>query len=391
MLMPLPSFYPISALYVLTVEFGIMPPRSSRRGPSEADSKASRKAAGKEAKAPSTTPKDWSTAEYHLLKPELERRQLPQSGLHEILEKRLKASDAKTLQTRQGRQDTYKRQVKRLRDDALSRIRPFTQFKRFPFDIREYIWQLSLPGPRVLTLDSSQPLNSHKLSFSRLYTTPNPVALSVCIESRIIAQKRYKLAFGTSNIYADLPGGDILFFGPQISSAYSATHPLLDGTWEWKTKHLVEHMESQHRSVRHVPSPNLRMDLEAVTHIALSRPLWNTQEYIYVFTKSPAARDTNQGHRLRQRLRNFKNLELLSLEHAGFPDQERQCSDVFISTAVIDDPLFESKRNAKMAKLFSMFDDHGLSKEEIEEGIPEARIVKIKYVQDQPRRLWEGN
>jgi hypothetical protein len=40
----------------------------------------------------------------------------------------------------------------------------------------------------------------------------NPVALSVCRESRHVALRKYHLCFGTPNIYADL-SSDILYFG----------------------------------------------------------------------------------------------------------------------------------------------------------------------------------
>ena len=36
---------------------------------------------------------------------------------------------------------------------------------------------------------------------------PNPAQLFVCTESRAVALKRYKLVFGTGNVYADSEGG----------------------------------------------------------------------------------------------------------------------------------------------------------------------------------------
>jgi hypothetical protein len=51
------------------------------------------------------------------------------------------------------------------------------------------------------------------LFFHRDDNHPNPTALSVCRESRAIALKKYRLCFGTPNIYANLSGRDILYFG----------------------------------------------------------------------------------------------------------------------------------------------------------------------------------
>ncbi|CZR55404.1 uncharacterized protein PAC_05291 [Phialocephala subalpina] len=51
------------------------------------------------------------------------------------------------------------------------------------------------------------------LYFPRRHQPPNPSALGVCRESREVALQRFRLCFGTTNVYVDLDT-DIIFFSP---------------------------------------------------------------------------------------------------------------------------------------------------------------------------------
>lgn len=51
------------------------------------------------------------------------------------------------------------------------------------------------------------------LTFPKRHQPPNPLALSVCRESREVALRKYRLCFGTTNVYANLDT-DIIFFSP---------------------------------------------------------------------------------------------------------------------------------------------------------------------------------
>ncbi|CAG8981275.1 hypothetical protein HYALB_00003873 [Hymenoscyphus albidus] len=103
-----------------------------------------------------------------------------------------------------------------LQDHELKATIPTTppplSFSSLPPGIRHQIWRFSLPGPRTLVV--SPPTEAHDISFSRIENHPAPPALFVCHESRQIALTRYRLVFGHPNQFADLPGGDILYFSP---------------------------------------------------------------------------------------------------------------------------------------------------------------------------------
>ncbi|KAF4628802.1 hypothetical protein G7Y89_g9349 [Cudoniella acicularis] len=53
---------------------------------------------------------------------------------------------------------------------------------------------------------------SRRLQFPKHHNPPNPAVLSACRESQEVALKRYRLCFGTHNVYANLDV-DILYFG----------------------------------------------------------------------------------------------------------------------------------------------------------------------------------
>jgi len=156
--------------------------------------------------------RDWSKWKVTALRKECERKELPHARQKPLLVKQLEFAEDKALHSREGRKAHYERECM-MRLDA---IVTFTFFPKFPPEIRDQIWRHSLPGPRVLRMNSNL-LAPHpdKLSFAREYRAPNPSALFVCQESRAVALRSYKLCFGTQDIYADLPGGDIVCLYPE--------------------------------------------------------------------------------------------------------------------------------------------------------------------------------
>lgn len=130
----------------------------------------------------------------------------------------------------------------------------FHKFPELPKEVRQMIWKATWPGPRAIhvgkqtcahfTLDRdellgdvdtweewtgaipddptycagpwcfcSSDLNYHDVPFRLIhkYRPENPVALSVCADSRAISMMKYKLAFGTADLFFDFEG-DFLFF-----------------------------------------------------------------------------------------------------------------------------------------------------------------------------------
>lgn len=127
---------------------------------------------------------------------------------------RIRANNKFTL-TLAGGQDIHQRKLKDYKKGLLEQVVPFDLFARPPVEIRLVIWELSLPEPRVLSV-SSYPRQESCLSFEQAAMPPNPAALATCRESREVALKRYCLCFGTTNVYAYLPDGDILHFGQEM-------------------------------------------------------------------------------------------------------------------------------------------------------------------------------
>jgi hypothetical protein len=148
--------------------------------------------------------------------------------------------------------------VDRLVSDDANRAseRGFPQFLRLPVEIQTFIWELSLPGPRVLSVDTSNS-KAHKIAFHSSSHAPNPAALSTCRTSRVAALKRYRLCFGTTNVYADLSGGDVLYFGQWDECL------VLSVFWIWWRK------PSDMDDSMPVFEPSIRADLEEIRHIAI--------------------------------------------------------------------------------------------------------------------------
>jgi hypothetical protein len=156
------------------------------------------------------------------IRAELKRRGLPYSGIRSELVRRLKEHNS-WIRTSAGMQEIHQRKLDVFKKQKLTEIVPFYHFPRFPIEIRLMIWEFSLSGPRTLSVSDWQH-HTGKLHFRKNDNQLNPAALSTCQESRSVALKRYRLCFGTPNVYADLPGGDILHFGQSYDSRASGNY-----------------------------------------------------------------------------------------------------------------------------------------------------------------------
>jgi hypothetical protein len=172
--------------------------------------------------------KDWTKELTPEPKAELKVRKLSQHGDRSTLINRLTLTD-RCPKTPRGRRAKYESNLEKLKQRAMAKITLFPHFQELPAEIRDYIWYLSLPGPRVL-VSQKYFQSEDKFYFPKTLRSPNPVALMVCRESRAVALSRYKLWFGTHDIYADFPGGDILYF------ASTQDTETLNDIWSWTVR-----------------------------------------------------------------------------------------------------------------------------------------------------------
>ncbi|KAA8564292.1 hypothetical protein EYC84_011236 [Monilinia fructicola] len=127
--------------------------------------------------------------------------------------------------------ENYLRHLQSIKSEKLEKIVPITHFADLPPEIRDVVWELSLPGPRILYLDGiSRPIydkntqsSSDSFQFLKYHNPPNPSALLICRASRDVALKRYRIipdpGFGI--IYADFAGGDILYIDEHNVASFS--------------------------------------------------------------------------------------------------------------------------------------------------------------------------
>jgi len=219
----------------------------------------------------------YSTLSLAELKAECKSRKLRYGGDKEALETRLKESDWQTW---------------------LRETNSFDKFSQLPVETQQAIWQLSLPGPRVLSVEHIW--DTEKWLFPKRHHTPNPVALSVCRMSRDIALKRYHTIFRSACAYADLPGGDIVYFGPWNQDLWP------DGFWSWN--------RGGDNPGPFSLSPTFVADLEQVTHIA-----WH-YEYLRKYTRYTEAQTCNPaigGWVFMRELDKFKGLKTVSITCGG--------------------------------------------------------------------------
>lgn len=90
-------------------------------------------------------------------------------------------------------------------------------FTGLPFEIRHLIWEIVLHQPRVVyinmrpfserILDNLAFDENYEPTYECLCSTPVPVLLHICAESRALALIHYKLTFGNANCPALRPPG----------------------------------------------------------------------------------------------------------------------------------------------------------------------------------------
>jgi hypothetical protein len=336
----------------------------------------------------------WAKRKVPGLRAECKRKELPHAGRKHVLVKRLEFANDEALHTPQGRKAHYEQECQK----RLGSIIPFTFFPKFPPEIRDQIWKYSLPGPRVLRTDT-QRIDPDKLHFPTEYRTPNPSALYVCQESRAVALTRYRLCFGTQDIYANLPGGDIIFMQPEMLA------------WKWTLR--TDRPGPSGKIIRGEEIPQglsdaVKSDLARIKHIVLPCESWTQHSQRY--------QGTWDGLVLRQSIARLKSVERVSLitkpkegmdgPYVGYinlidpyweqPQEEMDLKPEDVSRANDLWPDDEEYKHwvclrRRYLKLHPEF-DLGLTfeEEELAKVPPKTKIVEMEFVPyDGPPRLRE--
>lgn len=216
--------------------------------------------------------KAWTQFSVQEIRDELKRRGLDCTGSKSDIRNRLEQNNAYALLPR-GQHEIHLRKLADFKQASLDKIVPCQHFQKLPAELRIMIWRFALPGPRVLNTGCSEP---DKLIFPKKDNQDNPALLSVCQQSRKVALEKYRLVFGTSNVYADL-SCDILYLGSGWAKHFDLSFP-------WRA----------------------RSDLQAIKNVALHPYCWH--EYM---TLSWTMRN---GRALRDRIKKtFPSIEKLLL------------------------------------------------------------------------------
>jgi hypothetical protein len=232
------------------------------------------------------------------------------------------------------------------------------------------IWKLSFPGPRVLGVSDRRRFPD-KLYFRENENHPNPAALSACQESRAVALKHYHLCFGTSNVYADLTGGDILYFGPSWGLTTGHLLRIFGGLLIWE-----ERDRQSRRWVNKELTNAVKADLDQVTHIAISYHTWS--HYTRFGRIDPYAND------LRDDVKPFSRLKQLLLV-ANSPSN---CTPGYVSFK--DRTLqHESFRFVSFEDFQKDFLHNWLNSHEKEMGVPDLKLVTATRITHIPGDDWE--
>ncbi|TVY24439.1 hypothetical protein LHYA1_G006628 [Lachnellula hyalina] len=142
-----------------------------------------------------------------------------------------------------------------------------------------------------------------QMVFPKHEQAPNPAALSVCSESREIALTKYRLCFGTPDVYADLEI-DILYFGPG--------HALnLEYVWECTQRAGVSHP-----FIDYALNPAAKEDLEKVQRIDI-KYLEGWEEYDDSLGPSHKGDGSNQA--TTRRIQELKELARSSISAPSLP------------------------------------------------------------------------
>lgn len=97
------------------------------------------------------------------------------------------------------------------------KLKEFTLFAELPLELRLKIWQHTFPGPRVVKVNSYGIVKQDGYNFHAFYSTsPIPMAMSICSESRIEALRHYHASFGMR--YPSIPS--IIYFNYEIDTLY---------------------------------------------------------------------------------------------------------------------------------------------------------------------------
>lgn len=288
-------------------------------------------------------------------------------------------------------------------DDNQAAKKTFTQFLRFPVEVQMLIWERSLPGPRILAVDPEQQTmqlqgkrsrrDPNKLFFPPSSHTPNPAALSTCRTSRMVALRRYRLCFGTHNVYADLAGGDILHFGPWTECFRYPDEQNETRLWTFtEPPEAVEEdmMEWTPISLR----PSLRADLEQVTHIAL-----DLEQLRAIYSDDSSV--INVVPTLKRDMKRFKSLKRVYLIYdAPYPILFASYPAFFNPGQIIIEPakfdwVYNMTENQSgdfpeivLGPLSSVFDWDGDS-DNLHRGGPELEIVIERRLDDTPMREYQ--
>ncbi|KAI9651320.1 hypothetical protein NHQ30_001359 [Ciborinia camelliae] len=117
----------------------------------------------------------------------------------------------------------YLNHARTIEEKSVERAIPFERFSDFPPEIRDCIWEFSLPGPRILSLRASLRNEVDDAVFPADFqyfgaeNPPNPSALTTCRDARAVARRRYqpilelRSGLHCGRVYADVAGGDLLY------------------------------------------------------------------------------------------------------------------------------------------------------------------------------------
>ena len=96
-------------------------------------------------------------------------------------------------------------------------VKKFTLFTALPLELRLNIWKHTFPGPRVVKINSYGIAKQDGYNFHAFYSTsPIPMALSICSESRAEALRHYHASFGMRHPF--IPS--IIYFNYEIDTLY---------------------------------------------------------------------------------------------------------------------------------------------------------------------------